>query len=265
VSEVSLQDVDHSAEPPIESPDEALVASPPPSAGAEFRAGALRILPVLLGVVPFGTVAGIAAREAGFSLAQSMGLSLFVFAGASQLAALELIAKGTPAAVVVLTALVINLRLAVYSASLANYIGHLRLRLKAPLAYLLTDQGFLLSTAHYEEQGCHQASPHFYLGASLCMWLTWQISATLGAVLGGDLPNLPDLGFAIPLTFLALLIPALRGRPAVLAAISAGGVALLGASWPAGLGLVAALVTGVSVGVLAEARTSPGAPPEEAA
>tara|TARA_R110002072_G_scaffold37069_4_gene108828 strand:+ start:1292 stop:1876 length:585 start_codon:yes stop_codon:yes gene_type:complete len=194
-----------------------------------------------------------------------MGLSVFVFAGASQVAALGLIAAGAPAAVVVLTALVINLRMAIYSASLANYLGHLRLRLKAPLAYLLTDQGFLLSAAHYEEAKREQPTPHFYLGASLSMWVTWQISATLGALLGGDLPDLPDLGFAIPLTFLALLVPALRGRPALLAALSAAGVALLGASWPAGLGLVAALVTGVSVGVWAETRTSPGPPAGEGA
>lgn len=261
MSKVSTDDVEL---PPAETepaPEEVSVA---PRPGAEFRAGILRVLPVLLGVVPFGLVAGIAAREAGFSLAQAMGLSLFVFAGASQVAALGLVAAGVPAAVVVMTALVINLRLAVYSASLAKYFGHLPLRLKAPLAYIITDQGFLLSAAHYEEAGLEKPSPHFYLGASLSMWLTWQVSSTVGALVG-DLPTLPDLGFAIPLTFLALLIPALRGRPAVLAALSAGGVALLGASWPAGLGLVAALMTGVSVGVLAEARSSPGAPPEEAA
>jgi branched chain amino acid efflux pump len=226
-------------------------ASAPPSRNAELRAGALRVLPLMLGVVPFGTVAGIAAVDAGLTTAQALAISPIVFAGASQVAAVGLYAGGAPLLVVVFTALVINLRFAIYSASLASYLGHLPLRWKAPLAYLLTDQAYVLSAAHYEERALTKPSPFFYLGAALSLWLTWQVSTALGVLVGASLGSGMNLEFAIPLTFLALLIPGVRDRRTLMVGLSSGLVAVVAAPLPAGLGLVAALAVGLTVGVLA--------------
>ena len=224
------------------------------SPAQEFFAGVTRIAPVLLGVIPFGLVAGVTATEAGFSLVQAIGLSVIVFAGASQLAALGLYASGEPLAVVIFTALLINLRMVVYSASLALYLGHLKLRWRALFAYLLTDQGFLVSSQHFEAMKPAIPTPYFYFGVSVALWTTWQASNAAGAILGSTMTGLPDLKFAIPLTFLALLVPAIKDRPSLGAALCSAVVALLGADWPAGLGLGAALIVGLSVGVFLETR-----------
>lgn len=228
---------------------------PPLPPGREFLAGVLRVSPVLLGVIPFGVIAGVTATESGFTLLQAIGMSIIVFAGASQLAALGLYIAGEPLAVVIFTALLINLRMVVYSASLAMYLGHLKLRWRAFFAYLLTDQGFLLSSQHFEEMKPAKPTPYFYLGVSLALWTVWQGSTILGAVLGSTLSSLPDLKFAIPLTFLALLIPAVRDRASLAAALCSASVASIGSDWPWGLGLGAALVVGLSVGVALEKPT----------
>ncbi|MDF1662659.1 MAG: AzlC family ABC transporter permease [Planctomycetota bacterium] len=222
----------------------------------EFLAGVSRISPVLLGVIPFGVVAGVTATEAGFSFIQTVAMSVIVFAGASQLAALGLYVSGEPIAVIIFTALLINLRMVVYSASLATYLGHLKFRWRALFAYLLTDQGFLVSSQHYENTKPAIQTPYFFFGVSLALWTTWQASTVLGALLGSTLASLPELKFAIPLTFLALLIPALKDKPSIAAALSSGCVAIIGADWPGGLGLGAALIVGLSVGVFLE-KTAP--------
>ena len=116
---------------------------------ADLRRGVVDVAPLMLGVVPFGLVAGIAAVEAGLDLPLAVAMSVFVFAGASQLAALELLGGDAPLTVVVLTAAVINLRMLMYSASIAPYFRGLPGRWRAGLAYLLTDQAYVLAVARY--------------------------------------------------------------------------------------------------------------------
>jgi 4-azaleucine resistance transporter AzlC len=211
-------------------------------------------LPILLGVIPFGLIFGALAIDVGLKRFAAQGLSLLVFAGSAQFAALGLIANAVPALVVVLTILVINLRHVLYSAAMAPYLAHLPLRWKLVLAWLLTDEAFAVASARYRRQ----AGPHthwYLLGTGMALWLSWQASTAAGILLAAVLPRQLQLDFALPLTFLALLIPSLTDRPAAAAAVTGGVLAVAFNRFPLGLGLLAAVMIAVPVGWLLERRT----------
>ncbi|MWG35876.1 AzlC family ABC transporter permease [Halomarina oriensis] len=217
---------------------------------ASVVAGIRDVAPFLLGIVPFGLVAGAAVVAAGLPPELAVGLSVLVFAGASQLAAIDLLGTGANAAVVVLTVLVINLRMMMYSASLAPYLDGLSLRERVPVAYLLTDQAFALSVTRFEADDV--ARPWYYLGVAASVWVVWQTCTVVGVVVGASVPESVPLEFAVPLTFLALLVPATKGRASGTAALVGGTVALVLATAPFNLGLVVGALAGVLAGVVAE-------------
>jgi 4-azaleucine resistance transporter AzlC len=230
-----------------------------PTPSASFRAGAIAVSPVLLGIVPFGLVAGVAATEAGLGLAEAVGFSMGIFAGASQLAALELLGTGAPAWVAIMTAAVINLRMAMYSASIASYMTDQSIARRWVASYLLTDQAYALSVARYQQEGVAKPAVGrfwFLLGTALVVWSVWQITTVLGEVVGGAVPEAVPLGFAVPRTFLVLLVPAVTDRPTLAAALVGGGVALVAAPLPANLGMPLGAVTGVTVGYALVRRRS---------
>lgn len=206
------------------------------------------------GVAPFGVIAGITAMATGLTAIQAMAMSVTIFAGASQLATLQLLAQGAVPAVVVLTALIINLRFAMYSASLAPHLYHLGPRWRFPLAYFLVDQNYALSIHRYQHRDGEQASHgHWYfLGGGAALWVTWQISTAVGVFMGGEIPRDWSLDFAIPLVFLAVLVPALRHRLHIAAAVTGGVVATLAGSLPYNLGLIAGALSGITAGVTLE-------------
>ncbi|MFB6087738.1 MAG: AzlC family ABC transporter permease [Haloarculaceae archaeon] len=219
----------------------------------DFVAGARDTVPVLAGIVPFALVAGVAAVDQGLTVGQAMGLSLVVFAGASQLAIVDLLGRSAPLAVVVVTAGVINLRMMMYSASIAPYFQRYRRRSQAVLAYLLTDQAYAFSIARFtgaDGEGVDRRA--YYLGAALTLWLPWQLGTVTGAVLGSSVPASWHLEFAVPLVFLALLVEALEDRDHIVAAGVGGTVAVVGAGLPLNLGLVVGAVAGVVAGAASE-------------
>jgi 4-azaleucine resistance transporter AzlC len=218
----------------------------------DLRAGARDAVPILVGIVPFGLVAGYTALEAGLSPLQALGMSVVIFAGASQLAAIELLGQNAPLSVVVATAVAINLRLVMYSASIAPYFRRFRTRTKAVLAYVLTDQAFALSVAAYRDADRTVDRRAYYLGAALALWAPWQVATLVGAVLGAGLPPELGLSFAAPLVFLALLVPAVDSRPDVAAAIVGGGVALLAEGVPYDAGLLLGAGAGVGAALAVE-------------
>lgn len=220
---------------------------------ADFRAGARDVLPTLLAVVPFGLVAGAAAVDVGFSLAEALGLSVVVFAGASQLAAIALIGAGAPVAVVVLTALVINLRLVMYSASIAPNYRDVPRRWRALVAYLLVDQAYVMAALKFDADRSVDRRWYF-LGLGVPIWLTWVASTAVGAVAGTAVPAWLPLDFAVPMVFLALLVPAVDDRARGAAAAVGGVVAVAGAGLPLNLGLLAGAVGGIAAGLLTERR-----------
>ncbi|HSF81216.1 MAG TPA: AzlC family ABC transporter permease [Anaerolineales bacterium] len=229
---------------------------------SEFLAGVRDELPILLGVAPFGMIYGVLALSAGIPPAAAQSMSAIVFAGSSQFIAAQLVASGSSAALIVLTIGIVNLRHALYSASLAPYLKKLSPTWKWLLSYLLTDEAYAVSITHFQKDNLGNAhltsaadQRHWYFfGAGLALWSIWQVSTGVGIFLGQQVPKSWSLDFTLPLTFLALVIPGLNDRASLAAALSAGLVALLAFSLPFKLGLILAALVGISVGLWSESR-----------
>jgi 4-azaleucine resistance transporter AzlC len=218
----------------------------------DLWAGVRDVSPLMLGIVPFALVAGIAAVDAGLTLAEAVGMSVIVFAGASQLAALDLLGANAPLAVVIGTAAVINLRMVMYSASIAPHFSRYARETRAALAYFLTDQAYALSVAEFaRNEG--RTRWRYYLGAAASLWVVWQIGTVVGVVVGAGVPDAWGLTFAVPLVFLALLVPAMKDRPTTVAGVAGGAIAVVAAGLPLNLGLLAGAIVGILTGLIAEA------------
>ena len=220
----------------------------------EFWNGVRAEFPLLIGVFPFGMIYGALALNAGLSASASQLMSSIVFAGSSQFVTAQLVHDAAPAFVIIVTIAVVNLRHMLYSASLAPYLHDLSLRWKALLSYLLTDEAYAPTIIKYERDGIKPFSHWFLLGAGFSLWFTWQVSTALGIFLGTAIPEDWPLDFALPLTFIAMVVPILKNRPMVASALSAGVVALLAYSLPYKLGIILAALTGILVGTILESR-----------
>jgi predicted branched-subunit amino acid permease len=226
----------------------------------EFRAGARAVAPMLVGVVPFGLVAGATPVTHGLGGAVAIGFSVIVFAGASQLAAIDVLGSGGSAFVAAVAAWTINLRLLLYSASLAPHLSRERLRTRLWLAYLLTDQAYAVCISRWGRDDDPSRRVPYFLGAALMLWGSWQISTIVGVLIGATVPEDVPLEFAVPLVFLVLLVPAITGRPAAIAATVGGLAAVASAEAGAGkLSLMVGAVGGIVAGTLAEMRWPPAA------
>jgi 4-azaleucine resistance transporter AzlC len=224
----------------------------------QFLAGVRAEFPLLVGVFPFGMIYGALALNAGLSKSAAQMMSSIVFAGSAQFVTSQLIRESAPGLVIVLTIAVVNLRHMLYSASLAPYLASLSTRWKTLLAYLLTDEAYAPTILKYERDGVQPFSHWFLFGAGLALWSTWQASTALGIFLGAAIPAAWSLDFALPLTFIAMVVPALKGRPYIAAALSAGTVALATHDLPFKLGLILAALVGIAVGTVLEGRQAKG-------
>ena len=218
----------------------------------DFIAGARGSLPILIGVIPFAMITGVAATSVGLTLMETIGMSVLVFAGASQMVVFQLMTAGSPWIIMVLTAWVINLRFTMYSATLAPYLQKLSTWRKALLAYILSDQAFGISLSHFATTTEEINHRWYYFGSALIVWVAWQISAILGALLGSLVPASWGFDFAFPLSFMALMFAALRDRPTVIAALAGGFIAVLAKGLPYNTGLVLATFLGIMAGYWAE-------------
>jgi len=217
-----------------------------------FWAGVRAELPLLIGVFPFGMIYGALALNAGLSKFSSQMMSSIVFAGSSQFVTTQLVSEAAPGFVIVLTIAVVNLRHMLYSASLAPYLASLSTRWKILLSYLLTDEAYAPTIIQYEKAGLQPFTHWFLLGAGFALWFTWQVSTALGIFLGTAIPDSWSLDFALPLTFIAMVVPVLKNRPAIAAALSAGVVALVAYLLPYRLGIILAALVGIVVGTYLE-------------
>jgi len=221
----------------------------------QARAGAAAAAPMLLGVLPFGLVAGAAPVTHGFDAWSAVGLSTIVFAGASQLAIVDVLARGGSAPVAILAALTINLRMVLYSASLAPYLGHVPTRRRLGAAYVLVDQVYALSVTRWARDDGTEGRLSFYMGAGVLLWASWVAATVAGAVVGSAVPDEVPLDFAVPLVFLVLLVPLLVDRPAMVAAAAAGTAAVLAAEAGAGpLSIIVGAAAGIAAGAVVDAR-----------
>ena len=210
---------------------------------------------MLVGAAPFGLIFGTLAIATGLPVSLTLGLSALVFAGSSQFVAVSLIGSGAALPVIWLTTFVVNLRHALYSATLLPYARTLPARWRWALAFWLTDETFAVVENQLRHHSSLQDSAHYWLGSSLAMYLNWQLWTIAGVLLGQSVPGLATLGldFAMVATFAAIVALQLRERPVLFAAVVAGTVALLARTLPYKLGLMLAAVAGVGAGMLAEA------------
>jgi predicted branched-subunit amino acid permease len=217
-----------------------------------WRNGVRDVSPIILGIVPFGLIFGVTAAATDVDQLAAWASSFLIFAGVSQLAVVEIIGTGGIAVTALLTAIVLNSRHLMYSADMGRYIAGQPLKTKIGIAYLLTDQTYLISSARFPDPDNSEGLASFYFGAALTLWSTWQIATTTGFLLGNFIPRSWELGFAIPLTFLALLILAVKSRPGLVAAVVGGSVAVAAIGLPFGLGLMCGAAAGVVAGVISE-------------
>jgi 4-azaleucine resistance transporter AzlC len=231
---------------------------------SDILSGARDELPILLGVAPFGTIYGVLALQAGLDPTAAQSMSSVVFAGSAQFIMVQLFSAAAPLWVIVLTAMIVNLRHMLYSASIAPYFQHLPGRWKWLLGYLLTDEAYAVAITHFTSTNPARSSissgdmgrdRHWYfLGAGLALWGTWQLSTGVGVFVGAQVPEGWSLDFTLALTFIALVVPALKDRPSLAAALSAGITALLTYGWLYKTGLIAAAGVGIIVGMWIENR-----------
>lgn len=219
---------------------------------------------MLIGIIPFGLVAGATPATTGLGGGTSIGLSTIVFAGASQLAAADALADGSSALVAVIAACTINLRLLLYSASLSPHLAAAPLRQRLLVGYLLTDQAYAVSITRWTAEADDEARGEstapgldrklpFYFGAALLLWANWQVCTILGVLVGSAVPESLPLDFAVPLVFLVLLVPVITTKPAAVAGLAGGLFAV--AAGEAGIGQLSVLVgalAGITAGALAE-------------
>lgn len=226
----------------------------PPDLTRAFRLGIRDGLPFLIVIVPFGMLFGVLAGEAGWSLTEIMAMTILVIAGASQFTALQLLSEHAPLLIAIVTALAVNLRLAMYSASLAQYIGATPPLGRVLAAYCLTDQTYGISMtrlARGPELTPRERLAHF-LGGAVPVCIPWYFATWLGTALGSAIPPALALDFAVPITFIALVGPGLRTLPQIAAALVSVVVALALAALPYNLWLLIAALAGMTTGALTE-------------
>ena len=214
----------------------------------EFLRGIADQLPLQLGVVPFGLVFGVLGVASGLSPMQTILMSSIVFGGASQVVFAQLWATGASPLIVGSSVAVINLRHMLYSAAVAKYLRRLSLRWRMILGYLLTDEAFAVSIKRFENTDRPDLAHYHLLGSGLTLWICWQISTIVGVVAGATIPDELNLGFAIPLTFMSLVLPNLRRWSDIAAAIGASLVALFGQGLLWNAWIILAAVVGIAVG-----------------
>jgi 4-azaleucine resistance transporter AzlC len=221
---------------------------------------------IVLGYIPFGLAAGAAMAQTGVSPALSILSSPIIFAGASQLVAIQLLGSGAGVALVVFSVLIVNARHLLYSASLEpHWTGWSRWQ-RMLGAFLLADPVYALAISRYERPagaGSKSEQLGYYFAAGLTCLVGWTTLVTVGVLLGGFVPAWVPLELAIPLTFLLLVLPLIKDRAGLVAATVGGIVALIAHPLPFGFGLMIGAIAGLVVGGIVLARTAQPAPTEE--
>lgn len=213
----------------------------------DFFRGARDVSPFIAGISPFGFIYGITAAKSGLTLIQGITMSQIIFAGASQLALIEQLKNDGSFLVIIVTVFMINLRMAMYSASLAQHFNHLTTSKKMFLSYFLVDQSYAVSISEFNRNP-NRNRYYYYLGAGVTMWTVWQISTILGIAVGTSVPKSLSLEFAIPLTFIALLSNFLRKSYFIATAITSAILMVIFKPLPYNAGFFIAVFAGVFVG-----------------
>ena len=192
-----------------------------------FLKGIKDVSPLMIPVVPFGIIFGVLAIELGFNGYTTMGMSIIIFGGASQIIFLQLFSAGASSLVILSSVGAVNSRHLLYGAVLSEHLSDLKLSWKIIISYFLVDQAFAVSNSYLKKN--NDKNKHFHLfGAGVTCWTIWQITTFIGIILGSVIPDKLGLTFAIPLTFLALLINDFRKLINVIVILVSGIIATLG-------------------------------------
>jgi len=225
-----------------------------PKTRAAFWSGFRTGVPFILVVVPFAMLFGVVAQEAGLSLVQLMSMSVLVIAGSAQLTAISLMSEHAPTAIVLITSLAVNLRMAMYSAAMVPHFGKAKLTTKLWAAYFLVDQNFATSIQKFESTPDMALTQKlaFFFGAITPVAPLWYAATLAGALLGSQIPPELSLDFAMPICFIAITGPMLRTPAHMIAALVSVSVALLLAWIPYSMGLLVAAVLAMMAGAQVE-------------
>ena len=227
----------------------------------QFVAGMRDTIPMIVGATPFGIIFGtLAVTGGGLSIWGAMGFSLFVFAGSAQFVAVGLLTQGAGAAVIILTTFVVNVRHALYGASLAPYTKHLSQRWLLPMAFWLTDETYATVINRWSVPEEEEPYTEWYhLGSSMLMYVNWNIWSLVGVFAGSQFENAAAWGldFAMVVTFIGIVVPMIKSRPMLACALAAGLTGVMANGLPHKLGLIVAAVVGIAVGYLLETLTAP--------
>ncbi|HID66819.1 MAG TPA: branched-chain amino acid ABC transporter permease [Roseibacterium sp.] len=221
-----------------------------------FWRGARDCGPFVLVAVPFGLLFGVIGTEAGLNIAQVMGFSIVVIAGAAQLTALQLMLDQAPTIIVLLSAIAVNLRMAMYSAALASHLGAAPLWKRALVAYMNMDQTYAVSVVEFEAKPELTLTERlgYFFGTCLPIVPTWYAATLAGALLGQSVPGDWGIEFVVPIAFLSLVAPALRTLAHIAALVTSVVLAIVFVGLPYNLGLMPAGIGAMIVGAEVERR-----------
>ncbi len=208
------------------------------------------VLPILFGALPFGLVVGIISAENNLTTLQTFIQTTMIFAGASQLLMLDLLSNDAALWIIFLSTGILNLRHVIYSASLTAHYKELSVAWKTLLSFVMVDQVYALSNAHMDVTPQEKNLRWYHLGLATPIIIVWTTATMAGYMLGPIIPESWGLSFVIPLMFLALLVPAIKNRAYLVAALVSAAVALAANSLPNNLGMIAATVSAIAVGLL---------------
>ncbi len=230
----------------------------------DFVAGMRAMVPWLIGVAPFGLVIGVSAAQADIPTLAGWLTGPLIYAGSAQVATIQMLDAGAAAYVVIITAMVINLRLLLYSAAMAGYWRGTPLWWRLLGGYLLVDPSFVVGVERYEREPDRRRGHAHYLGGAVVLWVTWLAALAVGATAGAQLPDWLRLEFLIPLFLIGEIAPKLRQPAARRAVLVAAAVALLCLGVPMHLGIAMGIVAGITAGVAARPSTRPRAGKQDA-
>jgi 4-azaleucine resistance transporter AzlC len=222
-----------------------------PSSGTEFSRGLAATLPLMIASVPFGIIFGGLATTAGLSQIVVMNMSLLVFSGSAQFIAILLLGTDAALGIIWLATLILNLRHLLYAATLVDHVRHLSQAWRFGLSAWLTDETFAVMERRYRLEGGGPQAHWYYLGSCLGMYVNWVVWTYAGIILGNAFPGIRNWGleFAMVVTFIGIVMPALRSGPFWISAIVAGAVATAANGLPYKLGLMLGGLAGIAAGL----------------
>ena len=189
--------------------------------------GMMDVAPHMLSVIPFGIICGAIGIELGFDPYLVYGMSIIIFGGASQIVFLQLLSGGASSLIAVTSVGVINSRHLLYGAVLSEYLEKLSFIKKLLISYLIVDQGFAESNKFFKRNKTEEYLHYHLIGTGSTLWVCWQISTLAGIILGSFVPEELGLKFAIPLTFIAVVVQDLKKIDHVIVMLTCGISSLL--------------------------------------